>query len=301
MPRDVEIPKGASIQQAAHRLVAAGLLPDETRFVLMARVSGRAHQIKAGNYRVKTPMTPWALLIMLTEGDTTSPVLNITLIEGWNWRQIRQQLADESGLKHDASTLSDAELAQALELPGSSVEGWLFPDTYQVNRGSSELALLRRARDTMEKRLQKAWQARAENLPLKTPYEALTLASIVEKETGAPADRHMVAAVFVNRLKKGMRLQTDPTVIYGLGDDFDGNLRRRDLETDTPYNSYTRAGLPPTPIAMPGLASINAVLHPADSDALYFVARGDGTSQFSSSLEDHNAAVNRYQLRRRNP
>lgn len=296
LPRDINIPPGQSLAAVANRLHDKGLLPDSWRFVLLARVTGKATAIKAGLYRVSTPLTPPQLLRLLTDGDST--VAAFTIVEGWNWRQVRAALASADFLKHDASDLGEAELARYLELPTRSVEGWFFPDTYHVARGSSELILLRRAHDTMRKRLQAAWENRMPDLPYGNAYEALIMASIVEKETGNPQDRPMVAAVFVNRLKQKMRLQTDPAVIYGLGDGFDGNLRKRDLLTDTPYNTYTRSGLPPTPIAMPGLASIEAALHPPESRVLYFVAKGDGRSEFSETLDAHNNAVNRYQRRR---
>lgn len=296
LPVDVTISPGQSLGAVANRLEERGLVPDRWRFIILARATGQASAIKAGVYRVTAPMTPPQLLRLLTEGQNT--VAAFTIIEGWNWRQVRAALQNADFLRHDASFLDEADLARQLELPGDKVEGWLFPDTYHVARGSSELLLLRRARDTMRQRLDRAWQRRVKDLPLASPYEALTLASIVEKETGDPADRRLVAAVFVNRLRQNMRLQTDPTVIYGLGESFDGNLRKADLQRDTPYNSYTRAGLPPSPIAMPGLASIEAVLDPAPSDALYFVARGDGRSEFSATLDAHNRAVDRYQRRR---
>ena len=296
LPRDINIPPGQSLSAVAKRLHDRGLLPDSWRFVLLARVSGKATAIKAGLYRVSKPLTPPQLLRLLTEGDST--VAAFTIVEGWNWRQVRSALAASDFLQHDASDLAEADLARYLELPTSSVEGWLFPDTYHVARGSSELILLRRAHETMQKRLQAAWEKRKPELPYVNAYEALIMASIVEKETGNPEDRAMVAAVFVNRLRQKMRLQTDPAVIYGLGDAFDGNLRKRDLLTDTPYNTYTRSGLPPTPIAMPGLAAIEAALNPPESGVLYFVARGDGRSEFSETLDAHNTAVNRYQRRR---
>lgn len=296
LPRDINIPPGQSLAAVANRLHDKGLLPDRWRFVLLARATGKATAIKAGLYRVSTPLTPPQLLRLLTEGDST--VAAFTIVEGWNWRQVQAALASSDFLKHDASEMGEVELARYLELPTRSVEGWFFPDTYHVARGSSELVLLRRAHETMQKRLQSAWTQRGSDLPYANAYDALIMASIVEKETGHPEDRAMVAAVFVNRLKQNMRLQTDPTVIYGLGDAFDGNLRKRDLLSDTPYNTYTRSGLPPTPIAMPGLASIEAALNPPASRALYFVAKGDGRSEFSETLDAHNNAVNRYQRRR---
>jgi UPF0755 protein len=219
----------------------------------------------------------------------------LTLVEGWNWRQLRQALAKEDQLKSDSAKLSDEALMAQLGRPGVHPEGRFFPDTYAYAKGSSDIALLRRAMHAMDRRLEAAWAQRAADTPLKSADEALVLASIVEKETGRASDRGQIAGVFVNRLRTGMLLQTDPTVIYGLGDKFDGNLRKRDLLADTPWNTYTRAGLPPTPIAMPGKAALLAAVQPEATRALYFVAKGDGTSHFSASLEEHNRAVNRYQ------
>lgn len=210
-------------------------------------------------------------------------------------RQMRAVVDAEPALKHDTAGMSDADLMRKIGAPETNPEGLFFPDTYLFARGSSDVELYRHAYQAMQKRLNDAWMKRSLDLPYKTPYEALTMASIIEKETGQKLERPMIAAVFVNRLRKNMLLQTDPTVIYGLGAGFDGNLRKRDLQTDTPYNTYTRTGLPPTPIALPGMASLQAALNPAPSDALYFVARGDGSSQFSTNLTDHNRAVNKYQ------
>ena len=219
-------------------------------------------------------------------------------IEGWTFAQLRGALDGNGALKHETAGWSDAQILQRLGIEKTSPEGLFFPDTYLFAMASSDLALLKQAYARMQTKLQVLWEGRASGLPLKSPYEALIFASIVEKETGRSDEREMVAAVFINRLKRGMRLQTDPTVIYGLGSVYDGNLRRRDLLTDTVYNTYTRYGLPPTPIAMPGEASIKAALNPAQNSALYFVARGDGSHQFSSNLVDHNRAVNKFQLHR---
>ncbi|MBX3633714.1 MAG: endolytic transglycosylase MltG, partial [Simplicispira sp.] len=239
--------------------------------------------------------TPRSLLEKLVRGDETLRVL--TLVEGWNLRQVRAALA-QAELRPDSAPLNDAALMERLGSPGVPAEGRFFPDTYTYAKGSSDLAVLRRALHAMDRQLAAAWAQRAVDTPLKSPQEALVLASIIEKETGREADRALVAGVFTNRLRAGMLLQTDPTVIYGLGERFDGNLRRRDLQADTPYNTYTRVGLPPTPIAMPGKASLMAAVQPAATRALYFVARGDGSSQFSQSLDEHNRAVARYQLGR---
>jgi UPF0755 protein len=260
------------------------------------RWRGDAPRIRAGTYELAAPMTLRDLLDRLTRGDVA--FRDITLIEGWTFRQVRAALARHPDLKQDAATLSDSELMARIGASEPHPEGLFAPDTYSFHRGSSDLEVLRRAYRLQQERLREAWaerMARPEPPPLRTPYEALVLASIVEKETGREEDRVRVAAVFVNRLRRGMMLQSDPTTIYGMGESFDGNLRRRDLTTDTPYNTYTRTGLTPTPIAMPGRASIVAALNPASIPALYFVARGDGTSEFSNDLAAHNRAVARYQ------
>jgi UPF0755 protein len=224
----------------------------------------------------------------MTQGEST-------LVDGWTFAQWRARLDQHPDLKHETRDLAEAEIAARLGIEGGRIDGWLFPDTYLFDKQSSDLELFARAHRAMRKKLDGAWSERDQGLPYRNPYEALIMASIIEKETGRADDRTLVAAVFVNRLRKGMLLQTDPTVIYGLGEKFDGNLRKRDLQADTPYNTYTRSGLPPSPIAMPGTAAIQAALHPADSDALYFVARGDGSSQFSKTLDEHNKAVSKYQ------
>jgi UPF0755 protein len=251
--------------------------------------------VRAGTYVLVAGSTPRDLLNLLASGKALQ--VDVRLIEGWTFREWRQKIAAHPDLTQVTATLSDAELMARLGMAGQAPEGLFFPDTYRVDKFSDDLALFARAARTLEAHLQREWQGRAENLPYRNAYEALIMASIVEKETGAEADRSKIAGVFVNRLRIGMRLQTDPTVIYGLGTAFDGNLRRTHLEADTPYNTYTREGLPPTPIAMPGLASLRAALHPAQTKALYFVARGDGGSQFSATLAEHNAAVDRYQRR----
>jgi UPF0755 protein len=258
------------------------------------RLSGQARQIKAGSYEIGQGVTPLSLLRKLVRGEEAQRA--VTLVEGLTFRQLRQTLLTADQLKPDTKDLSDSALMEKLGRPGLHPEGRFFPDTYSYAKGSSDLALLKRALRVMDQRLDAAWQQRAAGLPLKTPEEALILASIVEKETGRPSDRPMISGVFNNRLRIGMMLQTDPTVIYGLGDKFDGNLRKRDLLADTPWNTYTRAGLPPTPIAMPGKAALLAAVQPAQTKALYFVAKGDGTSHFSASLEEHNRAVNKFQL-----
>ena len=261
----------------------------------LAKLLGKSTQIKAGSYQVPADVTMLGLLDIVTKGQVAEG--EFTIIEGWNFRLLRTALNNSPDLRHDSRKLSGSEILQRLGIPEKHPEGLFFPDTYHFSSGTSDLVVLKQAYQTMQRHLQDSWQQRAPNLPLKSPYQALILASIVEKETGQAAERAMIAAVFINRLRKGMLLQTDPTVIYGLGAKFDGNLRRRDLLADTPYNTYTRAGLPPTPIALPGLAALQATLHPAASNALYFVARGNGSSEFSATLTQHNRAVNRYQLK----
>jgi UPF0755 protein len=260
---------------------------------VLARVNGAQGRIKAGSYQVVAGLTPLQLLRKITQGDFAQA--EVVFIEGWTFRQLRAALDSHPDLRHESTNLSDAEIMERLGYPDVPAEGMFFPDTYVFSKGESDFAVLARARRVMQDRLESAWAQRQPDLPIQTQYEALILASIVEKETGIATDRSMVAAVFINRLRLGMRLQTDPSVIYGLGDKFDGNLRKRDLTNDTPFNTYTRLGLPPHPIALPGAASIDAVMHPAKSDVLYFVSRGDGTSEFSRTLTDHNRAVNKYQ------
>jgi UPF0755 protein len=262
----------------------------------LGRVLGRADDLQAGGYELPQRVTPYRLLEMISRGEVSQA--QITFIEGWTFAQVRAALAAHPQVSHQAAGLSDQEILRRIGVSEAHPEGLFFPDTYFFSPGTSDLKILARAHHTLTSRLDAMWANRAPGLPYRTPYDALIMASIVEKETGLESERGMIAAVFVNRLKRQMRLQTDPTVIYGLGPAFDGNLRRRDLEADTPYNTYTRGGMPPTPIAMPGQRALEAALRPAKSDALYFVARGDGSSQFSSNLEDHNRAVRRFQLGR---
>ena len=290
---ELEVEPGTTPRSVARSVQAAGVKVDARLLYAWFRLSGQDRQIRAGNYELLPGTTPRSLLQKLVRGEESLRAL--TLVEGWNFRQVRAALAADDSLKHDSAALSDADLMAQLERPGVHPEGRFFPDTYTFAKGSSDLAVLRRALHAMDRRLEAAWGQRASDTPLKSADEALVLASIVEKETGRASDRAQIAGVFANRLRIGMLLQTDPTVIYGLGEKFDGNLRRRDLQTDTPWNTYTRAGLPPTPIAMPGKASLLAAVQPERTKALYFVAKGDGTSQFSESLQDHNRAVNRYQ------
>ena len=292
-PWSFDVRPGASLRSVARDLAVAGVLPDERVLVALARWRGVDRAIKAGNYEVAGGITLPQLLDKLTQGDVTQT--SLTVVEGSTYEELLALLAASRDVAAPGAPLTAVDVARELGIPGGNPEGWFFPDTYFFAAGSGQLALLRRGHELMRARLDAAWRARAADLPLKDPYEALILASIVEKETGRPADRPLVASVFVNRLRIGMRLQTDPTVIYGMGARFDGNLRRRDLETDTPYNTYTRAGLPPSPIALPGQASIEAVLNPPRTEYLYFVSRGDGTSEFSTNLGAHNRAVAKFQ------
>lgn len=292
-PIEFSLNEGISLSAAARQMQQSGALPNEWQFVWLARLSGKSRQIKAGNYQLESGVTLLGLLNIITKGQVAQGELSI--IEGWTFNQLRAALNNSPAIRHDSKKLSEAEILQQLGLMEKHAEGLFFPDTYYFSSGTSDLVLLKRAYETMQAHLQESWHGRAPNLPLRSPYQALILASIVEKETGQASDREMIAAVFINRLRKGMMLQTDPTVIYGMGDKFNGNLRRRDLLADTPYNTYTRTGLPPTPIALPGLAALQAALHPAPINALYFVARGDGSSEFSGSLTQHNRAVNRFQ------
>ncbi len=293
LPIQFSIKPGSSLRSAALEMERAGALREPAIFVAMARLLGETRNIKAGNYELTAPASPYGLLRKIVQGDVTQAA--VKFIEGWTFREMRKVLDEHPALAHVTRGLPEEEILKRLGIDHASLEGLFFPDTYHFASGSSDLRVLRRAYRLMQSHLDARWAARAPDLPLKTPYEALILASIVEKETGREEERALIAAVFVNRLRKGMLLQADPTVIYGLGEAFDGNLRKRDLLKDAPYNTYTRAGLPPTPIAMPGLASLTAALSPPVSDALYFVSRGDGTSQFSNTLGEHERAVTKYQ------
>lgn len=290
---DLEIEPGTPAQRVAGVVAASGVDVQPVLLYAWFRLSGQARQIKAGSYEITPGTTPRKLLSMLVRGEES--LKSVTLVEGWNFRQVRAALQKAEALKPDTQGLGAEAIMAQLGKPGVHPEGRFFPDTYTYAKGSSDLAVLKRAARAMDKRLEAAWALRSADTPLKTPDEALILASIVEKETGKPSDRPEIGGVFSNRLRIGMLLQTDPTVIYGMGEQFDGNLRKRDLQADTPYNTYTRAGLPPTPIAMPGKAALLAAVQPAQTKALYFVARGDGTSHFSSTLDEHNRAVNKFQ------
>ncbi len=290
---DLSVEPGTTPRGIAQAVADAGVSVPPQWLYWWFRVSGQDRQIRAGSYELDRGLTPRTLLAVLVRGEEATR--SVVLVEGWNFRQVRAALAKADQLKPDTMGLADDALMDRLGRPGVAAEGRFFPDTYTYSKGSTDIAVLQRAMRAMDKKLEAAWAARASDLPLKTADEALILASIVEKETGKANDRAEIAAVFANRLRVGMPLQTDPTVIYGLGPAFDGKLRKRDLQADTPWNTYTRPGLPPTPIAMPGKAALLAAVQPASSRSLYFVSRGDGTSQFSSSLDDHNRAVNKYQ------
>jgi len=290
---ELSIEQGELPRDIATGWVKAGVQAPPWALYQWFRWSGQAKRIRAGSYEIGPGTTPVTLLEKMVRGDET--LATVRLIEGWTFRQFRAELAKADALKPTTAAMSDAQIMEAIGSPGQLPEGRFYPDTYAYSKGSADLAVLKRAHRAMRQRVDEAWAARTPDLPLRSADEALILASIVEKETGAAAERGRIASVFVNRLRIGMPLQTDPTVIYGLGEAFDGNLRKRDLQADTPFNTYTRAGLPPTPIAMPGAASLRAAVRPETTKALYFVARGNGTSEFSETLAEHNRAVNKYQ------
>ncbi len=292
-PRPFTITPGSNLRSSVRQISEADVGVNPELLELLARATGKGSKLKAGSYELKPGATPLRLLTQLVRGEFVQE--SLTVIEGWTFRQMRQAVAAQTALKHDAAALSDAELLAKISPDYSMPEGLFFPDTYLFAKGSSDILVYKQAHNLLLKRLNQAWERRDTSVPYKTPYEALIMASIVEKETGRRADRNTIAGVFVNRLKIGMLLQTDPTVIYGMDGQYQGVIRKYDLTTDTPYNTYTRAGLPPTPIALPGAESIEAALHPAQTDALYFVAKGDGSSHFSISLDEHNQAVNQYQ------
>ncbi len=292
-PYSFDVKPGATLRSVARDLAAARVIATEWPLVALSRWRGVDRTIKAGNYEIAAGITLPGLLDRLTQGDVTQFAL--TIVEGTTFAELKAALDADPQIARAGSALGDADLMAKIGAPGMPAEGWFFPDTYFFAAGSTDVSLLARAHRLMRSRLDAAWANRVPDLPLKDPYEALILASIVEKETARPGDRPLIASVLVNRLRLGMRLQADPTVIYGLGRNFDGNLRKRDLETDTRYNTYLREGLPPTPIALPGQASLEAATSPPRTGYLYFVSRGDGTSVFSESLADHNRAVAKFQ------
>ena len=290
---DLSIEPQTPVRGIAQAVADAGVDVPPVVMYAFFRLSGQSRKLRAGSYELSQGNTPLDLLRKLSRGEESLKA--VSLIDGWTFRQFRAALSKAEGLKHDAKGLSDEELMAQLGMPGVAPEGRFFPDTYTYGKGTSELHVMDRAAKAMRKQLAAAWKQRNADVQLKTPEDALILASIVEKETGRESDRTTISRVFHNRLAIGMPLQTDPTVIYGMFDAFDGNLRRADLRNDHPWNTYTRKGLPPTPIAMPGRNALKAAVQPAASNALYFVAKGDGTSYFSATLDEHNAAVNRYQ------
>ena len=296
LPFEFTVEKGATWKGLSKKLVDEGLESDARMLWLLGRITGQAGSIQAGNYRLDPGSTPLTLLQKLADGDVIP--MSITFVEGITFADMRAQLEQSPGIKVTLKGLPVADVLARVGAVEKFPEGLFFPDTYRYAAGTTDLDLLRKSYQTQQRKLAEAWNTRAPNLPYRSPYEALIMASIIEKETGRVEDRQMIASVFVNRLKLPMRLQTDPTVIYGLGARFDGNLRKVDLVTDTPYNTYTRDGLPPTPISLPGNASLRAALQPAQSDKLYFVSKGDGSSYFSKTLEEHNRAVAKYQLHR---
>ncbi len=290
------IRSGSNIKTIAQDLTREGIIEDPWLFILLARLKGVETSVRAGEYRIEAEQSPDDLLETFTRGSSIQ--YSLTVIEGWTFRQMLDALAADPILEQTLGDRSDAEIMSLLGRPGEHPEGRFFPDTYRFPKGTSDVDFLRRAYQVMESHLDREWNQRDPDLPLANSYEALILASIIEKETAVGFERPLIAGVFVERLRRNMRLQTDPTVIYGIGASFDGDIRFRDLKADTPYNTYLHAGLTPTPIALPGLESIRAALHPARTDALYFVSKGDGTHHFSATLEEHNAAVRRYQLKR---
>jgi len=272
-----------------------GIVTHAWDLVAYARLHEAASGLRAGEYQIQPGTTVATLVALLRSGKVV--VHSLTLVEGWTFKQALALVEQEPNLKHALSGLDHSALMQRLELAGVDPEGQFMPDTYEFPRGTTDVAFLRRAHEAAVQYLASAWNSRDKNLPYKTPYDALTMASIVEKETAQPSERGKIAGVFVRRLEKGMKLQTDPTVIYGLGDSYNGDITFKDLRTDTPYNTYTRFGLPPTPICLPSRASIDAAMHPLPGNALYFVAKGDGTHEFSATLQEQNAAVAKYQLK----
>ena len=292
-PIEFAIKPGSGVGVASQQIARAGVPVNPLMFSMLARITRNDSRIKAGTYELKPGTTPRALVGQLVRGEFAQE--SLTIIEGWTFKQMRAAVAASKSLKHDTGELSDQDLMAKISTEYKAPEGLFFPDTYLFAKGSSDLKIYKQAHALMLDRLAAAWAKRDESLPYKSPYEALIMASIVEKETGQKSERAMIAGVFVNRLRQGMMLQTDPTVIYGMGDGYAGNIRKKDLETKTPYNTYTNVGLPPTPISLPGVQSLAAALGPAKTEALYFVSRGDGSSKFSDNLPDHNKAVNQYQ------
>ncbi len=290
------VTSGSSLNKIARTLQAEGLIDQPRYLTLLGRWYGHAENLKVGEFLLNPGMTPLQVLDKIVAGNVLQ--YKLTLVEGWTFKQVIQAINGHEKLNHELKGLNAEQIMQKLGKPDEHPEGRFLPETYQFTAGMTDLDFLKRAYEAMEKTLQQAWQQRDKGLPYQSPYEALIMASIIEKETGLPSERAEIAGVFVRRLKKNMRLQTDPTVIYGIGDSYDGNIRRRDLRRDTPYNTYTRHGLTPTPIALPGADAIHAALHPAAGNSLYFVSKGNGSHYFSASLKEHVNAVRKYQLKR---
>jgi UPF0755 protein len=293
------IESGSNLRTISQKLSLEKIIDDPWLFILMARIKGQENSLRAGEYELKAGQTSSELLEIFSRG--LSIQYNFTIIEGWTFKQLLSELSRDPVILNTLKDKSNDQIIEILGISEKHPEGLFFPDTYRFPKDTTDVSFLSRAYRLMKKHLDREWQNRADDLPIKTPYEALILASIVEKETGVAFERPLIAGVFTQRLRKAMRLQTDPTVIYGMGDNYQGDIRFRDLKKDTPYNTYIRKGLTPTPIALPGLDAIKAVLHPEDTEALYFVSKGDGTHQFSKSLKEHNEAVRRYQLNGKAP
>lgn len=293
--QSIRVPAGASFAQVADQLAHRNLIDNPLLLRVWARWQGYAEQLHVGEYALTQGLSATDLVANMANGQVIEHTF--TIIEGWQVRELLAALRDNPHLRQTLDPNIDPDaVMSAIDRAGQPAEGQFLPETYHFPKGSSDVALLKRANRALENALEQAWQSRQADLPFDTPDQALIMASIIEKETALAAERRRISGVFARRLEQGMRLQTDPTVIYGLGDDFDGDLRRVDLRTDTPWNTYTRHGLPPTPIALAGVASIQAAVNPADGDSLYFVSRGDGSHVFSATLAAHNAAVRRYQL-----
>ena len=293
--QEITIQPKSGLRSIANQLVKQGVLNEPWRFIIIARLLNKQSYLQAGSYTLNKNVSPYQLLLSLNHGKTTQG--SITFIEGRTFAQMQEKIIKNDAIKQTLTGLSESEMLKLMGSDYSVAEGLFFPDTFYFDRNTTDTVILKRSYDSMQSKLAKAWQGRDANLPYKNSYQALIMASIIEKETGKAAERPMIAGVFINRLRMGMRLQTDPTVIYGMGVHYDGNIRKKDLMADTPYNTYTRDGLPPTPIAMPGMAAIDAALHPAATKALYFVGKGDGSHLFSNNLAEHNLAVVRYQLK----
>ena len=292
--QEIVIQPKSGLKSIANQLVKQGVIKEPWRFIILAKLLKKESFLQAGSYTLNKNISPYQLLLSLNHGKTTQG--SVTFIEGHTFAQMRDKLSKNYAVKQSVTALSEFEILKLMGSKYSVAEGLFFPDTFYFDRNTTDVIILQRSYDAMQNKLAKAWEGRAANLPYKNSYEALVMASIVEKETGKASERPTIAGVFINRLRIGMRLQTDPTVIYGMGAQYKGNIRKKDLLTDTPYNTYTRDGLPPTPIAMPGLASIEAALHPVNTTALYFVGKGDGSHAFTNNLAEHKRAVVKYQL-----